>query len=268
MSRFGAWVAIALSLVSCRRPAPGPVTNEASSAASSTVNQPPATASPVPSNAERRPTPARSAMDPRRAAAFLNRVCVTEGEFAERLTVKTNKMRCVDGESSGDGAKLRFRYEGVTAERTALKSGAIREQLGIKLRARDTCNSLYVMWRFAPTPSVVVSFKDNPAESTHGECENRGYTNVRPTLNQPPPPVQPGSEYELSARIEGARLRAWIDGQLVWDGELPAGAAALVGPAGVRSDNVQWSLLDFDATESAKSQGHADLAPSSCRNRR
>ncbi|MDF3068218.1 MAG: hypothetical protein K0R38_3819 [Polyangiaceae bacterium] len=207
-------------------------------------------------------------MDPRRAAAFLNRVCVTEGEFAEHLLVKANKMRCVDGDSGGDGAKLRFRYEGVTAERTALKSGITREQIGIKLRARDTCNLLYVMWRFTPTPSVVVSFKDNPGESTHAGCENRGYTNIRPTTEAAPPPVTPNGEYELSARIDGDRLRAWIDEKLIWEGTLPRAAAALVGPAGVRSDNVQWALLDFDAGAEDSAVKHAKAAPAICRNRR
>ncbi len=204
-------------------------------------------------------------MEPQRAAAFLHRVCVTEGAFAERLMVKANKLRCVDAESSGDHARLRFRYEGVTDERSALKSGAVREQIGVKLRARDTCNLLYVMWRFTPEPSLVVSFKDNPGESTHAECENRGYTNLRPSTKVMPPQVTPGGEYELSAQIEGARLRVWIDGQLVWDGSLPEAASKLAGPAGVRSDNVAWTLLDFDAGAGAAQPLAVGI---NCRNRR
>lgn len=257
-----------LCVLACHRPAPTPSVSGASGAtsqrpAASNGSTPLAPINPASPTLPRTPD---LALNPERAEAFLRKLCVTEGDLSEHLSVTAPKMRCVQVESAGDQAKLRFRYDGVSAERTALKSGAVREQLGIKLRARDTCNLLYVMWRFTPKAELVVSFKDNPGESTHDECENRGYTNLVPTTKAPPPAVVPGGQYELSARIEGGRLRAWIDNQLVWEGLLPEGVRNLAGPAGVRSDNVAWSMLDFDVGAGAPM--HAPASLPNCRNRR
>jgi hypothetical protein len=50
---------------------------------------------------------------------------------------------------------------------------------------------------------------------------------------------KPGVEHLLEAKIDGDDLTAWIDGKLVWQGELDEVARELTGPAGLRTDNVR-----------------------------
>jgi len=262
---------VLLLFVACRTPAPPPVgvAGGTSDPQASTVEAQKKMMIPSPATGAPQ-TVARGSLDSERFKALSRRLCVTEGEFsgAEGRVVAASKMRCVHPQSSGDQAKLVFKYQGPSKERTLLKSGASREQIGLKLRARDTCNLLYVMWRIAPTPSVVVSFKNNPDQSTHAECENNGYSNLKPTLGAPPPPITEGSEHELSAEIVNDLLTARIDGTLVWQGALPEGVQQLKGPAGFRSDNVEWTVLDFDAGASAGAGAGVEAAPLHCRNER
>jgi len=237
-------LALTLLLASCQRSPPGHVAAES---ATRTSARPPGAKTAPPATAyEGHPN---RAMSPERRHALRQQLRVTQGRFLDDsgFVVRASKLRAVQADSAGDRASLRFRYEGASSERSALKSGAVREQLGLKLRARDGCNLVYVMWRFQPEAKLVVSVKANDSEATHAECENRGYANLRPQEQQAPAPIAQGEEYELSAEIQGNTLRAWINGKLVWQGQLPASAAQLSGPAGFRSDNVQWTLLDFDA---------------------
>jgi hypothetical protein len=155
-------------------------------------------------------------------------------------------MRCVLPRSTGQSAQLKFTYLGKTERRAALKSGIEREQIGLKLRARDSCNLIYVMWRLAPTPSVVVSFKNNAEQATHAECQNSGYSNLKAEASLLPPPAVPGATYVLGASIVGDEVLVEIDDKLSWKGRLPKEAQNLEGPAGFRSDNVAWQLVDFD----------------------
>jgi hypothetical protein len=53
----------------------------------------------------------------------------------------------------------------------------------------------------------------------------------------------------LRAEIVGDALTAWVDGKVAWHGILPEEARALVGPAGLRSDNV---ALDDVALSAAR----------------
>lgn len=224
---------------------------------------------PASAKATRKPTEGpNTLMSPQRRSALRQQLRLTQGRFQDdsEFVVRVSKLRAVQAGSAGDRASLRFRYEGASAERSALKSGAVREQLGLKLRARDTCNLVYVMWRFQPEAKLVVSVKDNATDATHAECENRGYVNLRPQQQLEPAQVVQGQEYELTAAIHGDTLEAWINGKLVWQGQLPPSAAQLSGPAGFRSDNVQWTLLDFDAgaegrAESGKSAPTGSAVP-------
>ena len=259
------WVVLPLLALACHGPAPSRTVPDASLAAA--PRAPEHRAAPTaPHEIDAKPAKKGPSLSVERLSMLRHHLCLTEGQFSgsEQLAVKSAKLRCVQADSAGDRARLRFRYEGASAERTPLKSGAVREQIGLKLRARDSCNLLYVMWRFLPEASVVVSFKDNPDDSTHGECENRGYTNLRPAEKIAPPAVELGAEYELRAEIKGETLEAWINDRLVWQGALPAGALKLEGPAGMRSDNVQWTLLDFDGGEPSTMRAPS-AAPSNCR---
>jgi hypothetical protein len=171
---------------------------------------------------------------------------VTKGRLAgssgPRGQVTEAKFRAVAPGSDGNAAELRFVYQGPTAETTALASGEVRRQLGIKLRAENGCNLLYVMWRFEPKSQVVVSVKANPGQRTHRECGARGYRNLKSKVAAAAavPAPAPGSAHAMKAVLTGTMLRVWLDHALVWEGDVGAEGLASAGPVGLRSDNVRF----------------------------
>lgn len=173
-------------------------------------------------------------------------LCVTSGEVRGApgggLAIDADKVRAVVVDDTPQAAEMRFTYLGPTAETAPLASGDVRRQLGLKLLAADGCNLVYVMWRLAPEPKVVVSTKINPGQHTSAECGNRGYTNLKPLGKPHLPPVTPGSRHTLRAELTGGNLRAWADGALVWAGSLGPAAAELHGTVGLRTDNVRLDL--------------------------
>lgn len=174
------------------------------------------------------------------------RWCVTRGRVHAlgdgRARIDEPKVRAVVPRSDGDAAELRFVYLGPSATGAPLASGELRRQIGLKLRAQDGCNLLYVMWRIAPEARIVVSLKRNPGQRTHRQCGARGYTNLRATAGVQPPPITPGSRHVLRATLSGRELRVFADGALAWQGEVGAEALALAGPAGLRSDNGRFEV--------------------------
>ncbi|MCY1023827.1 hypothetical protein [Pyxidicoccus sp. MSG2] len=180
---------------------------------------------------------------------LLSSLDVTEGELRAgqdgRLTVDGPRMRAVLKGATPSSAELRFTVLGPTARQVALASGEQRQQVGLKLRALDGCNLVYVMWRIAPKPGVVVNYKRNPGQHSSRECGNGGYTTVRPARRDSVDAPAPGIPHTLRALLEGSTLRVWADGRLAWEGELPAEALAVDGPVGLRSDNVRVALQLF-----------------------
>jgi len=147
---------------------------------------------------------------------------------------------------------MTFTYRGHTATTRELASGQVRKQLGLKLRAVNGCNLLYVMWRTdeGKAPVIDVSMKSNPGARTHAECGAEGYTKLkggRDVRLSLVPVLAAGATHTLRAAIAGDELRAWIDDKLVWQGTLPDSARGLVGPAGIRSDNLTYDLVAFAA---------------------
>jgi hypothetical protein len=170
-------------------------------------------------------------------------LCVTEGALEDSadgsLAVTLPRMRAFARLPIGDAAEARFTYLGPTAVASPLGSGEMRRQFGLKLRALDACNLLYVMWRLAPDSRLVVQLKNNPGQHSSAECTNHGYQTIKPRLAASLPPVQPGDSHVLRARISGEELRVSVDGRIVWQGELSGSAAMMSGPVGVRSDNAR-----------------------------
>jgi hypothetical protein len=185
-------------------------------------------------------------------------LCVTEGALEagadEGFAVMAPKMRAVARVPAGDAAEMRFTYLGPTAAQSPLGSGAVREQLGLKLRAVDACNLVYVMWRLTPEPGLVVQTKNNPGQHLSRECTNHGYRTVKPRLATALPPLSAGQSHVLGAQILGSELRATVDGKTVWQGELGSEGAS-AGPVGVRSDNVRFTFVLAGAPESAVTVG-------------
>ncbi|MCU1277039.1 MAG: hypothetical protein JWM53_585, partial [bacterium] len=159
-----------------------------------------------------------------------------------RVGVREPKMRAVVPWSDGNDAELRFTYEGQSDGAAPLASGELRKQIGLKLRAEDGCNLLYVMWRVDGKSPIVVSLKRNRGQSTHRECGARGYRNLVARAGTQPAPLVAGVEHRLHAKLDGLVLRVWVDRVLAWEGDVGADAAALRGPAGVRSDNGRFAL--------------------------
>lgn len=175
------------------------------------------------------------------------RVCVTKGALAAGSAVTVPTFRAVAPGTTGDAVSLAFTFRGDTDNTRALASGKVRRQLGLKLRAANGCNLVYAMWRLDPKPELEVSLKRNPGKRTHAECGADGYTKVHAARKLAVPGLAPGETHTLHAEIAGDVLAAWIDGQLAWVGALPSEARDLLGPAGIRSDNVKFDLVQLKA---------------------
>jgi hypothetical protein len=174
------------------------------------------------------------------------RWCVTLGHVDAaadgRARVTAAKMRAVVPRSDGNAAELVFVYRGPSDDVAPLASGELRRQIGIKLRAEDGCNLVYVMWRLEPKARIVVSLKRNPGQRTHAECGARGYRNLTSGDGVATPPLLPGETHALAADLVGSILRVRADGAVVWQGDVGGDATALRGPAGLRTDNGKFDV--------------------------
>jgi hypothetical protein len=173
-----------------------------------------------------------------------------------RLRIEEPKVRAVVSSSEGPEARslaplaraevrvaeLRFTYLGATREQKPLHSGEMRRQVGLKLRARDGCNVVYVMWRLEPKAGLVVSMKHNPGMHRSDDCGNGGYRTVKPRSKGPVPVLEPGDSHTLRAELQGAELEVRVDGRSVWKGTLPAEALTFDGPVGLRTDNGRFDV--------------------------
>lgn len=166
-----------------------------------------------------------------------------------RLKVSSKEMRAVVKYPTRQDVTVKFTYLGPTAEVSKLGSGEIRSQFGIKLRAQDNCNLVYVMWHFAPDQKIAVSVKRNRGESTHEECLNGGYINkFKPRVSAPAAAIVSNQPHKLSASMTGSNLKVAADDRVVWEGDLGPMALEFDGPVGLRSDNAQV-VFDFFVTK-------------------
>lgn len=172
--------------------------------------------------------------------------CVTSGRVqalgADAVRVDVGGMRGVAARAFARSAEMAFAYHGASRDVAPLASGELRRQIGLKLRAQDTCNVIYVMWHAEPTPGVFVSVKRNPGKSTHAECGAGGYLNLAPRARTQSPEMTRDGVHVMRADLDGRTLRVLADGVLVWEGDLPDAAFEFDGPAGVRADN---GVFDF-----------------------
>ena len=210
------------------------------------------------------------AVQPACVAATLNVVarkdlCVTEGSIGaagdRKLSVSVPKLRAYVNQPSAEAAEIRFTYLGGTSSEARLASGEARRQFGLKLRAADACNLVYVLWRIDPKSALVVSVKRNPGQHASAECGNRGYQNVKPRYSAPVPALASGQSHRLRASMQGDELTAAIDDTVVWQGTLGATASGLQGPPGVRTDNARL-LFELAVDAAAASSGAAPVCRS------
>ena len=173
-------------------------------------------------------------------------LCVTEGAIEElpgqRLSVNVAKMRAYVNAYTQPLAEVRFTYLGGTPNEAPLASGEMRRQFGLKLRAQDACNLVYAMWRIEPESKLVVSVKSNPGQHSSAQCGNRGYQNIKPNRSKQLPTLHPGDTHTLRAEMNGADVRVFADGSLVWEGSVGPDALAFDGPVGIRTDNARLQI--------------------------
>jgi len=190
-----------------------------------------------------------------------SRLCVTAGTVsaldARTLKVDVGTMRGVVADDRSRSAELAFRYPGPSSVDAPLASGELRRQIGLKLRAQDSCNVVYVMWQIEPTPGIVVSVKHNAGASTADQCGDAGYLFPPRAEGAVPPAIRPDEAHTLRTDLDGVRLRVFADGVLAWAGEVPAVATTFDGPAGVRSDNGRF---DFELRVAAGAAGRSRAA--------
>jgi hypothetical protein len=175
---------------------------------------------------------------------------VTEGTIAPagpKSTMHTADpaMRAValHGRRHASSAQLWFRYQGESTTTVPLGSGQIRRQIGLKLRAADPCNLLYVMWHAYPDNVIEISVKSNPGQTTSAQCGNAGYTEIA----EIPLGAGDGTADHGVHRLEAHTRRTaagdlavsvYKDEALLRRVKIPAAlSAGLEGPVGVRSDN-------------------------------
>jgi len=176
---------------------------------------------------------------------------VTDGEITAaaegRLEVRSKEMRATLKSESLQNITVRFTYLGPTKEVSRLGSGEIRHQFGLKLKAQDTCNLIYVMWHFDENDNrVAVSVKFNPGQEIHQQCLDHGYINNIPAdYKQAAPIVKAGEPHALAASLDGRKLTVMADNKVVWEGALPEIVLSFRGPVGFRSDNAH---VVFDYT--------------------
>src|ERR1700680_3566988 len=146
---------------------------------------------------------------------------VSDGKISEaagdRLIVGSKEMRATL-KKTGPSQKLtvNFTYLGPTNEVSHLGNGEVRHQFGVKLKAQDICNLVYVMWNF-DTQRIAVSVKLNPGQRTHEDCLDRGYiNNIKPRVSAPPPTMRTDQPHSLSANLQGQELTVKADGKIVW----------------------------------------------------
>jgi hypothetical protein len=197
-----------------------------------------------------------------------NDLCVTNGAVSVlpggRLAIVTPSswavVRATPESTANQVAEIRFRYLGPTQTSKPLASGELRRQIGLKLRADDTCNLIYAMWHIEPDAAVAVSIKRNAGMHTHEQCHAGGYVNFKAQSRGNPPPIRPGETHTLRAALHGNDLTVAADGKVTWQGAFANELPPLDGPPGFRTDNARFEL-DYYTDRPAKSLPQARAQP-------
>jgi hypothetical protein len=188
-------------------------------------------------------------------------LCVTNGVVSRlasgRLAVEAASSRAVLhaslGQTADQVAEIRFRYMGPSQSTKPLASGELRRQIGLKLRAEDTCNLIYAMWHIEPDTRIAVSIKHNAGMHTHEQCRAGGYVNIKAPRRLDLPPIRPGEAHTLRAELHGNDLTVTADGKVAWQGTLGNDTPSLTGPTGFRTDNARFEF-DYYTDRSTKTR--------------
>jgi hypothetical protein len=193
-------------------------------------------------------------------------LCITNGAVSilanGRLAIDAPSSRAVVQAATTNAtdqiAEIRFQYLGPSQESKPLSSGELRRQIGLKLRAADSCNLIYAMWHIEPDTRVAVSIKQNPALHAHEQCGARGYLNFTPQTAAAR--IHPGEVHTLRAELHGKDLTVTADGKIAWQGTLGRELALPSGPPGFRTDNARFTF-DYFASAAPRPRAVAHQAP-------
>ena len=176
------------------------------------------------------------------------------------LTVVGPKERAVRTSGKHSQALLRFRYRGPSQKTAPLDSGAVIEQIGLKMRAMNTCNLLYIMWRIKPTEEIYIAIKRNPGKTNYKDCGANGYK-VLGRVPVKPLGITAANQktHRLGASVTETAGRyaceVTIDGRPVWSESINAKLIAdIKGPVGFRSDNGSFIFKLFVSDAEATSK--------------
>jgi hypothetical protein len=172
-------------------------------------------------------------------------LCVTAGTMGragQRLTIDEPTVRANVRDARYRAAELRFTYFGPAKHERALASGLLRRQIGLKLRAHDTCNVVYAMWHIAPDSRIAVSVKRNPGKHRHAECGVQGYVTISPETATTAPAVSPGSRHVLRAELNEDTIAVDADGVRVFSARIDRANLDFDGPVGLRTDNGRFTF--------------------------
>jgi hypothetical protein len=177
---------------------------------------------------------------------------VIDGKVGENkdgfLTIDSPEVRGQHKAAGAKAARLVFTYHGETREVAKLASGNVAHQLGLKLRAKNTCNLLYVVWKIEDKERIAVSVKSNPGQSTHKECGANGYVSIKPVFQEKPekfPSAKDGKQHTLKAEVtkNNYELVVKADGKVVWQSVIEEKLLDDIdGPARFRSDNAAFAF--------------------------
>jgi hypothetical protein len=163
------------------------------------------------------------------------------------LQIDHNSVRAVQMGRWARNGKIRFESRGQTAELKPFKSGIVKEQIGLKLRAMDGCNLVYVMWTLHPKEEITVRTKENPNKTESEDCESDGYT----LLDTYRVPQKKSARNRRTSRLQadfvskGNRhhVLVYVDNVRVLQVRIPHSFVSTVnGPVGLRSDNGRFRL--------------------------
>jgi hypothetical protein len=170
-------------------------------------------------------------------------LCITTGTIQrapDHMTIDGPEVRATLRTGTPRAAELRFTYVGPSETTAPLASGELRRQIGLKLRAQDTCNVVYVMWHIQPDTKLVVVVKRNPTKHAHAECGAAGYITIRSQTRASIPPISVGGTHTLRATLRERAVDVYVDGTLAVRASIDQPALDFDGPVGIRTDNARF----------------------------
>src|SRR5262249_17751472 len=172
--------------------------------------------------------------------------CVTDGSIgrtADHMIIDGAQARATVRTATPQFAELRFTYLGPSAVTVPLGSGLERRQIGLKLRAQDSCNVTYAMWHIEPDQRMEVAIKRNAGKHTHTECGNDG--NRIPAMWTAALALTVGSAHTLRATLRADVVEIYADAVLSLTTKLDPRMLDFDGPVGIRTDNGRFRFQYF-----------------------